>query len=155
MLKVFLLLASCTVLNAAIGENLRTQPPVPPGLQKVALTNVQNAVRTLITLDVSTSIQSGAAQAEAIAYYCRAVATTFSSMSTNGNFAVSEVEKVQTPLDIDLSALRGNILTLYGRAYEYRTRGDLPPLEWLKAVAHTFSEAIREGIKQGGKANVL
>lgn len=155
MVKLLLLIVSCATLHAAVGENLRRLPPIPGELPKIALTNVQNAVRTLLVTDVSTEILSGAGNAEKIAYYYAAVAKAFASMETNGNFQVSEIEKVSTPLSSDLSVLQKNILTLYGRAYDYRTRGDLPPLDWLKAVAITFNEAIREGIRQGGRGHIL
>lgn len=156
MLKLLALLLSCVALNAALSDNLRLQPPMPPGLQKVALTNVQSAIRTLLVLDVSTAIQGGGGQAESIAYWCRAVADTCASMQTNGNFLPSEItNRAPTPLNIDLSGLQTSILGLYSRSYEYRGRADVPPLDFLSAIARTFTEAIREGIKQGGKAHIL
>lgn len=155
LLAVFLTVVS---LNAAVAQErqLRT-PPLPPGMvQKVAVTNVQTAVRTLLVLDVSTAIQTGAGNAEAIAYWCRAVADTFASMQTNGNFLPSTVmERTPTPLNVDLSALQGAIVGLYARTYEYRSRADLPPLEFLSVIARTFNEAIREGIRQGGKGHII
>lgn len=131
-------------------------PPLPPGMGvTVALTNVQSAIRTLIVPDVTMAIQAGGANAEAIAYWCRAVADTFASMRTNGNFLPTEIDRAPTPLNVDLSGLRTSIFVMYTRAYDYRSKGDLPPLEWLSRISVTFSEAIREGIKQGGKGNVL
>lgn len=157
MFKPFALLLTCGSLCAASSQVVPLrEPPLPPGATaKVALTNVQAAIRTLLVLDVSTAIQTSPATGEKVAYWCRAVADTFSGMATNGNFLVTELDKVPDPLDLDLSALRTTIRTLYGRTYEYRTRGDLPPLDWLKEISRTFTESIREGIRQGGKAQIL
>lgn len=154
LLAVFLTVVS---LNAAVAQDIRLRtPPLPPGIvTKVAVTNVQQAMRVILVMDTTTAIQSDPVNGEKIAYWLKAVAETFSGMVTNGNFTVAELDKVPEPLNLDLSALRTTIRTLYGRAYEYRTKGDLPPLEWLKAVSTTFSESIREGIRQGGKAAIL
>lgn len=157
MVKLLALLLTYGSLYAASSQvvPLRT-PPLPPGaVTKVAVTNVQQAIRVLVVLDVSTALQSNPVNAEKTAYWLRSVAETFAAMSTNGNFLVTELDKVPDPIDLDLSALRTTIRTLYGRAYEYRTKGDLPPLEWLKAVSATFSDSIREGIRQGGKGAIL
>lgn len=154
LLAVFL---TCGSLYAASSQIVPLrEPPLPPGATtKVALTNVQAAIRTLLVLDVSTAIQTGAGNAEPIAYWCKAIADTFAGMQTNGNFLVTELDKVPPPLTVDLSVLRTSIVTFYGRAYDHRTRGDLPPLEWLAAIAKTFNDAIREGIRQGGKGAIL
>lgn len=158
MFKLLALLLTTATLNAAVAGDirLRTPPPLPGVVTKASLTNVQQAIRTLVVLDVSAAIQTGAGNAEAIAYWCRLVATEFGSMQTNGNFLPTDLKnRAPTPLDIDLSALQTSIIGLYSRCYEYRSRADLPPLEFLSAIARTFNEAIREGIKQGGKAAIL
>lgn len=156
-MKLLALLLTCGSLYAASSQVVPSRlPPLPPGATtKVALTNVQTAMRVILVLDTSTALQSNPVNAEKTAYWLRSVADTFAAMSTNGNFLVTELDKVPDPLDLDLSALRATIRTLYGRAYEYRTRGDLPPLEWLTQVSKTFAESIREGIRQGGKAAIL
>lgn len=156
-MKLLALLLTCGSLYAASSQVVPPRnPPLPPGqVTKVALTNIQSAIKTIVVLDVSTAIQTGAGNAEPIAYWCKALAESFNSMQTNGNFAVTELDKVPPPLTVDLSVLRASIITLYGRAFEYRTRGDLPPLEWLTQVSKVFAESIREGIRQGGKGHIL
>lgn len=157
VIKLLAAFLTCGTLYAASSQVVPLRnPPLPPGqVNKVALTNVQTAIRVLLVLDVSSAIESSPATGEKIAYWLRSVSDTFMAMSTNGNFLVTELDKVPDPLDLDVSALRGIIRTLYGRAYEYRTRGDLEPLAWLKEISRTFAESIREGIRQGGKSNVL
>lgn len=152
MWKLTLLLACC---GSLCGAELRT-PPLPPGTPvKVALTNVQSAIRTIVTIDVATAIQGGGNNAEVIAYYCRELVNTFAAMGTNGNFTPMEVERVPTPLNLDLSSLRTSILVMYTRAYDYRSKGDLPPVAWLASIAETFRQSIRQGIINGGKSNII
>lgn len=157
VIKLLAAFLTCGTIHAASSQVVPLRnPPLPPGTTtKVAVTNVQQAIKVLLVLDVSSAIESSPATGEKIAYWLRSVSDTFMAMSTNGNFLVAELDKVPDPLDLDVSALRGTIRTLYGRTYEYRTRGDLPPLDWLKEISRTFAESIREGIRQGGKSNVL
>lgn len=153
MMKWLALLLSCVAIHAA--EHRRT-PPIPNEPIKASLSDVQTAIRTLVVLDVSVAIQTGAGNAETVAYWCRSVADAFASMQTNGNFLPSDLmNRTPTPLNIDLSALQGSIIGLYARTYEHRARAGVPPLDFLASVSKTFSEAIREGIRKGGKSAVV
>lgn len=136
-------------------QELRLQPPKPPGLEKIALTNVLESIKTLIVLDVTVAIQSNGTNAETIAYYYLSIYQAFTNMPVTVNFVVTEIEKVPTPMHVEVSALRNVIVTMYSRAYDYRLRGDVSPIEWLPRIAETFAQSIRQGIIDGGKGNVL
>lgn len=155
MLKLMALLVCCASLHSAEYR----LPPLPPGTPvKASLSDMQAAIRTLVALDVATTIQANTNQAEVVAYHFRAIADIFKSMSTDGSFSVehlnAELAKLPPPPEVDLSGVRTAIVSLYARTYQNRSRAAIPALEFLAKISATFDAAIREGIRNGGKGHV-
>jgi len=153
---ILLLMAACVAMNAA---ELRRFPPVPNEPVKATLDDLQSAIRTLIVLDVATSIQTHTNYAEPLAYHFRAVADVFKSMAIDGTFAPEHLDaqllKILPPPETNVQNVRAALAAVYARVYAHRGRASIPPLEFLAAISKTFSEAIREGIRKGGKPAVV
>lgn len=160
MLKLLALLVSCIALHAA---ELRL-PPRPNEPVKASLTNVQQAIYALVVIDVAVTIQTHPNDAETLAYRFRAIADVFRDMSSNGTFSVEHlrtsmsmenISEELAPARDSFEGVKTAMVTVYARCYSHRGRAGVSNLDYLAGISRTFSQAIREGIIKGGKANVM
>jgi hypothetical protein len=153
--NLLVLLAACMAVN---GAEFRL-PPLPPEPVKASQEEVQAAIRTLVVLDVSTTLLTHTNYAEPLAYHFRAIADVFRDMPLDGTFSTEhlngKLEKILPPIETDVSSVRTALAAVYGRVYAHRGRASTPPLEFLAGISKTFNEAIREGIRKGGKSAVV
>lgn len=163
-LIALLVTAYALAFSFAIAAELRRTPPIPNQPVRASLTNVQQAIYALVVLDVAVTLQAHPDHAETLAYRFRAIADVFRDMSSNGTFSVEHlrtsmsmenISEELAPARESFESVKTAMVTVYARCYAHRGRAGVLNLDYLAGISTTFSQAIREGIIRGGKANVM